>query len=941
MKRAIDDCGRVLAAWAVGLTIEHVVVGLAQRDEIAGAWELWPARTAAAPIFLGAALLLAIATVGLSRLEALDDPRLIQALAALGGLGVGLGVGTGRHFSNPAMRAVLAIGVAVASVVATAAYRSLKRKRPRGALGALVVIALLAWWADAHVLVRLYPAFHAGLFALALVASGFAAIDAAILPNVAARAMVGIAIACAAYAPFAAKRLRGYDNLRRVLVESAPWMGRAVRIATLLAPATENETALAGPRETKRALDWTNHDVVLVSIDALRADHVGAYGYARPTTPNIDALARAGTIFRHAYCPTPHTSYSVTSMMTGKYLRPLLALGLGTDSETLASSLRRYGYRTAAFYPPAVFFIDQPRFESFEQRALDFEYRKVEFADPELRDKQLREYLATAPADKSLLLWVHFFEPHEPYVQHAGHRFGDTDVDAYDSEIAAADDGVGRVVAAVRETRPGAIVIVTADHGEEFGDHGGRYHGTTVYEEQVRVPLVIVGQGVRVGSVDVPVQTIDLLPTVLSALGIPGLARVRGRDLGPLLTAPAAANDEGFAFAETDDYSLLAKRSLRLVCEKQADACSLYDIESDAAEKHDVSRARTADVSAMRGELAAIERSHGRFEGKGSALPEALRRGAAGDAAAAEEVAGMLDDVNVTYRREAAHILFDLRSGKPIAQLRRARDHDDDPFVRGMCAAAAVRVDKSEDLAPAKALLTSADVILRRRAALALVERDDLAGADVLVSWLESVDPDFARQREIIEALAHAKARTAVPELIALLDDVRLRSEAATALAALGDPAARQPLLEHFSTENYVGARSREGAALVALGAGKEMFPSLVRFAGLPEPMEGAIALAHAAHLLDAAHGGAAFQEADVGTTLRAPAGPLRVGVLLDKPGSVVLEVDGAVLPTTEGAEIWAALPTHGDAIAIHARAANSTVLGVWLVPLARGPLFD
>ena len=91
---------------------------------------------------------------------------------------------------------------------------------------------------------------------------------------------------------------------------------------------------------------------------------------------------------------------SVTSLLTGKYMRPLLLQGAGGDSDTWAGLLRTYGYRTAAFYPPAVFFIDQSRFQGFEKRSLDFEYRWVEFAEGEKRLKQVREYLASAPRDK-------------------------------------------------------------------------------------------------------------------------------------------------------------------------------------------------------------------------------------------------------------------------------------------------------------------------------------------------------------------------------------------------------------------------------------------------------------------------------------------------------------------------------------------------------------
>ena len=155
-------------------------------------------------------------------------------------------------------------------------------------------------------------------------------------------------------------------------------------------------------------------------------------------------------------------------------------MGASEDSETWAGYLRRYGFRTAAFYPPAVFFIDEHRFRRMKSEGLGFEYRKEEFAPPALRRSQIAEYVATAPRDKPLFLWVHLFEPHEPYEKHPEHPFGgDEAIDAYDSEIATADAEVGAIVEVVERRRPGAVFMVSADHGEEFGDHGGRYHGTT------------------------------------------------------------------------------------------------------------------------------------------------------------------------------------------------------------------------------------------------------------------------------------------------------------------------------------------------------------------------------------------------------------------------------------------------------------------------------
>src|SRR5487761_2800395 len=134
-------------------------------------------------------------------------------------------------------------------------------------------------------------------------------------------------------------------------------------------------------------------------------------------------------------------------------MRPLLTIGVGDYSETWAGYLRRYGFRTAAFYPPAVFFIDEHRFRRMKAEGLGFEYRKEEFAAPDLHRKQIADYAANAPLDKPLFLGVHLFEPHEPYVKHPEHTFGagDDSIDAYDSEVATADAEVGNIVDVVEK----------------------------------------------------------------------------------------------------------------------------------------------------------------------------------------------------------------------------------------------------------------------------------------------------------------------------------------------------------------------------------------------------------------------------------------------------------------------------------------------------------
>jgi hypothetical protein len=209
---------------------------------------------------------------------------------------------------------------------------------------------------------------------------------------------------------------------------------------------------------------------------------------------------------------------------------------------------------------------------------------------------------------------------------------------------------------------------------------------------------------------------------------------------------------------------------------------------------------------------------------------------------------------------------------------------------------------------------------LRRRAALALAERGDASGAKELATWLEAPGVEFARQREIVAALAASKARAQTPALLVLLDDVRLRGYVAEALGKIGDVSAKPALLAHFSAEPYAPVRAREAEALVTLGAGREIASPLARYAGMAEPMPGALDLAERAGLLEK------------GETLRAPSdGPLRLGVLLEKPG-VTLEIDGASVPAADSVETWVDVPTHGPTLTVKATPREGAVRGFWVV---------
>ena len=361
------------------------------------------------------------------------------------GLQLPFGVSGGRQLSGStaygfaAVVALLGGGLALvlSKSLSAAARRAFAAGRRRHILVASFGVFVLLEIINAVVLPRLYPAFHLALAIMAAMTGGLLTLGIDYQDARRRRKRLGRSVAalatfavCAALSPHAAQRLSHLDNIRFIYHQRAPMLSQVLLLGAEIAPPKPlaDDSSLQARPIGGPALPLRGRDVLLITIDALRADHVGAYGYERATTPNIDALAAEGLVFDAAYTPTPHTSYAVTSMLTGKYMRPLILQGLGTDSETWATHLRRYGYRTAGFYPPAVFFIDGDKFGAFKKSQLGFEYQKVEFASAEQRVEQVSSYLETVSPEQRVFLWVHLFEPHEPYEAHAKHPFGERDI---------------------------------------------------------------------------------------------------------------------------------------------------------------------------------------------------------------------------------------------------------------------------------------------------------------------------------------------------------------------------------------------------------------------------------------------------------------------------------------------------------------------------------
>ena len=325
---------------------------------------------------------------------------------------------------------------------------------------------------------------------------------------------------------------------------------RASRTAAALLPFLLLGGCRRGARQGNAAIDGRSGrhpNVVLVTIDTLRADHVGSYGNAAAATPNLDALAARGVRFQTAVAHVPLTGPSHASILTG--LTPLAhgfrdngGYALGTAVKTAAEDFRAAGYRTAAFvsgFPLDRRFGFDRGFETYDDHLPRGNDRRrtpyVERRGDATTDAVLRWFSAPPAPAAPFFLWVHYYDPHAPYEppgELAG-RFRDA---PYDGEIAFVDTQLGRLVQALEQkgAMAGTVLLVTADHGESLGEHGEGTHGIFVYDATLRVPFILAGPGVAAGRAAATVaRGIDVLPTLLDYAGLSASPALEGRSLRP------------------------------------------------------------------------------------------------------------------------------------------------------------------------------------------------------------------------------------------------------------------------------------------------------------------------------------------------------------------------------------------------------------------------
>ncbi|HTM41557.1 MAG TPA: sulfatase-like hydrolase/transferase [Terriglobales bacterium] len=413
-------------------------------------------------------------------------------------------------------------------------------------------------------------------------------------------------------------------------------------LAVLLLAAGSSLTSWAAPA-----------NVILITLDTTRADRMGFLGSRRGLTPNLDALARQSAVFLRAYSQVPLTTPSHATILTGTYPQFNHVSDLGSPLEKdlpyLPEILRRHGYRTAAFVGSQVLDPKSASAPGFDRgfdtydapfharRPGDDRYHSIERRGMEVVAQALG-WLNRHP-DGPFFLWLHFYDPHDPYDPPPPFktRYASS---PYDGEIAYVDSAVGRLLAALR-TRglyQDALLVVVADHGEAFGEHGELSHGLLLYDDTVHVPLLIKLPGERAHhlAVESRVGLVDIAPTLLEELGISPPPVMQGASLlesmkrvaSQAITArsrPASAADRP-EYAETDyphrAFGWSSLRSWRAGKYLYIDAPEreLYDQSSDPGDLHNLAAGAPAVADAMAAQLEAFRRKTSRAGGAQTVL---------------------------------------------------------------------------------------------------------------------------------------------------------------------------------------------------------------------------------------------------------------------------------------------------------------------------------
>ena len=405
----------------------------------------------------------------------------------------------------------------------------------------------------------------------------------------------------------------------------------ALAVAILALPETEAQSTSTHP---------SRPSVLLITLDTVRSDHLGCYGYSRIETPAIDRLAAEGLRFSNAYAQVPITLPSHAVIMTGTYpmfngVRDFTSRPLPTDIPTLAEIMRRNGYTTAAFVSSfalnSMWGLNRG-FEIYDDNVgLDTGRTEDLFLLERRGDKtvdRMLEWLGRQ-GGKPFFAWLHLYDPHSPYnppepyrTRYLGHP--------YDGEIAFDDTQVGRVLSRLQSLNlhKHTLIMLLSDHGESLGEHRESEHGFFVYNATIRVPLVVklpTEARTKRRVIDWPVGTVQVAPTIAQICKIPlrEMGSFQARSLLQAAEGSQAASEEAI-YAESyyprNSFGWHELRALITLRFKYVDAprAELYDLKRDPEERANLLSVNSAMAASLHEELVNFE---GRFQSQQASAP--------------------------------------------------------------------------------------------------------------------------------------------------------------------------------------------------------------------------------------------------------------------------------------------------------------------------------
>jgi len=353
-------------------------------------------------------------------------------------------------------------------------------------------------------------------------------------------------------------------------------------------------------------------NLVLITWDTTRRDHLPVYGYPLNTTPNLAAWAEEAVVFDRHFSTAPWTKPAMTSVFTS--LLPVehgvveWEHALAEDVWTLPLELQATGMRTHAVVSHNAF---RPQKNNFHLGFDVFDTSVFAGHNPsEIRTSTAVADLAVEALgsldsfDAPFFLWVHFFDPHSDYLDHDTHVFGSRDIDLYNGEIAHTDAQMARLLAALRD-RDDTAVVYLVDHGEEFGDHGGTEHTSTLYNELVRVPFIAKIPGVEPHRVQRSTSHLEVAPSILSWLDLEPVESFTGRAL-PIYDGQIYLETDDRVFSETEkgaDKRGLVSWPYKIIRDLDEDTWEMFDISQDPGEQTDLAEVETETFALLKGIL--------------------------------------------------------------------------------------------------------------------------------------------------------------------------------------------------------------------------------------------------------------------------------------------------------------------------------------------------